>query len=133
MGIILDTSIIIALERETITPLALIEGSESEAFGISVVTVSELLHGVHRAAPVARRIKREAFVEKVIAEFTLFPFDIAATRIYAQIWAEVAAKGIQVGAHDLLIAATAISLGHQVVTVNERDFARIKGLNYSRL
>ena len=90
-------------------------------------------HGVHRATPLARRIKREAFVERIIAEFTLYPFDVGAARIYAEIWAELAAKGMQVGAHDLLIAATAISLGHEVLTVNERDFARIKGLNYSKL
>ena len=133
MGIVLDTSVIIALERESISPAVVMRGRENQAFGLSVVTVSELLHGVHRATPVARRIKREAFVERIIAEFTLYPFDAGAARIYAQIWAELAAKGNQVGAHDLLIAATAISLGHEVLTANERDFARIKGLRYSKL
>ncbi len=133
MGIILDTSVIVALERESINPQAVMQGRQNETFGLSVITVSELLHGVHRAAPLARRIKREAFVERIIAEFTLYPFDVGAARIYAQIWAELAAKGIQVGAHDLLIAATAISLGHEVLTVNERDFLRIKGLQYSKL
>jgi len=46
---------------------------------------------------------------------------------------ELAAKGVQAGAHDLLIAATAISLGHEVLTLNERNSARIKGLHYSTL
>ena len=133
MGIILDTSVLIAIERGALDPSALIQGRENEAFGISVVTVSELLHGVHRATPVARRITREAFVERIIAEMVLYPFDVAAARIYAQIWAQLASKGLQVGAHDLLIAATAISLGHEVLTVNHRDFARIKGLQYSKL
>ncbi|HLE64114.1 MAG TPA: type II toxin-antitoxin system VapC family toxin [Pyrinomonadaceae bacterium] len=133
MGVILDTSVIIALERESISPSAVMQDRENETFGLSVVTVSELLHGVHRATPVARRIKREAFVERIISEFTLYPFDVGAARIYAQIWAELASKAIQIGAHNLLIAATAISLGHEVLTVNERDFMRIKGLHYSKI
>ncbi len=133
MGIILDTSVIIALERELVDPETVMAGREKEAFGISVVTVSELLHGVHRATPIGRRIKREAFVEKVITEFPLHSFDVAAARIYAGIWAELASKGVQVGSHDLLIAATAISLGYEVLTVKERNFARIKGLNYTKL
>ncbi len=57
-------------------------------------------------------MKREAFVEKVIMEFTSYPFDLAAARIYAELWAGLAAKG-QIGAHDLLIASTAISLGYE--------------------
>lgn len=49
MGVIFDTSVLIPLERGLNGLDALIEGRESEPFGISVVTVSELLHGVHRA------------------------------------------------------------------------------------
>ncbi len=67
-------------------------------------------------------------MEKVIDLFPIYPFDLAASRVYAQIWAELASKGIQVGAHDLLIASTAVSLGFGVATFNPRHFARIEGL-----
>ena len=133
MGVILDTSVVIGLERGTVTLDAVTKGRESEPFGISVVTVAELLHGVHRAKPAARRIQREAFVEQIIAQFTSYPFDLAAARIYSRLWADLASKGTAVGAHDLLIAATAISIGYEVLTVNERDFRRIPGLSHSKI
>jgi predicted nucleic acid-binding protein len=54
-------------------------------------------------------------------------------RIYARIWAAVAGKGWTVGAHDLIIAATAISLDYTVATVNIRDFEKIPGVKIEKL
>ena len=106
----------------------LVSGREDETFGISVITVAELLHGVERADSEARRVKRQAFVEKVIEQFPVYPFDVAAARIYARIWASLVQRGFTVGAHDLVIAATAISLDYTVITSNRRDFEKIEGL-----
>ena len=53
-------------------------------------------------------------------------------RIYAKVWASLAKKGITVGAHDLIIAATAISLDYTVITSNLRDFERIEGLRVEK-
>jgi tRNA(fMet)-specific endonuclease VapC len=53
---------------------------------------------------------------------------LGAARIYARIWANLAKKGISIGAHDLMIASTAISLGFSVVTSDIRDYRKIKGL-----
>ena len=64
MGVIFDTSEIIALERNQQNVDAIILGREDEPFGISVVTVAELLHGVERADTDARKITRQAFVER---------------------------------------------------------------------
>ena len=129
MGIIFDTSVLVPFERGLINIDRLVAGREKEPFGISVITVSELLHGVHRADSQKRRLKREAFVEKILETFPIFPFDLNASRIYARLWASLAKKGTQVGAHDLMIASTAISLGFSVLTFNIRDFREIKGLN----
>jgi len=128
MGVIFDSSEIIALERNREAVQVLIAGREDEPFGISVVTVAELLHGVERADTEARRIRRQAFVEKVLELFPVFLFDVVVARIYARLWATQARKGQTVGAHDLMIAATALSLGYTVVTANRRDFDRIEGL-----
>ena len=133
MGVILDTSILIAYERGSLDIEHFVKGREREPFGISVITVSELLHGVHRADSEKRRLKREAFVQKVIDAIPVFPFDIPAARIYAEIWAYLLKKGIQVGAHDLMIASTAISLGFSVATHNLRDFKKIEGLTVQTL
>jgi tRNA(fMet)-specific endonuclease VapC len=128
MGIIFDTSEIITLERNRQEIAEIIRGREDESFGISVVTVAELLHGVERADTETRKIKRQAFVEKVIEFFPVYGFDVTIARIYAQIWATIAKKNLTVGAHDLIIAATAISLNYTVVTSNLRDYKKIEGL-----
>lgn len=125
---IFDSSEIIALERNRADAELLIAGREDEPFGISVVTAAELLHGVERADTEGRRVRRQAFVEKVLELFPVLPFDTPVARIYARIWATLARTGQSVGAHDLIIAATAISLDYAVVTHNVRDFERIEGL-----
>lgn len=128
MGVIFDSSEIIALERNRGSVDDLIRGRENEPFGISVVTVAELLHGVERADTEVRRLKRQAFVEKVIELFPILPFDLSAARIYARIWASLVQKGFTVGSHELIIAATAISLDYVVITSNRRDFEKIEGV-----
>lgn len=111
MGIILDTSLLIAAERGEWDIKAYIQGREEKPFGLSVISVSELLHGVHWAASNKRRLKRSA-------------------RIYAETWAQLLNKGIQVGAHDLMIASTAMSLGFSVASIDKRHFDKIEGLEF---
>ena len=123
MGVIFDTSKIIDMERSRQEVEELVRGRENEPFGISVVTVAELLHGVERADSEDRKINRQAFVEKVMEFFPIFGFDVAVARIYARIWASLAKRNLSVGAHDLIIAATAISLNYTVITSNIRDVA----------
>ena len=128
MGVIFDTSVLIALERGMLDPDRLVHGREQEPFGISVISAAELLHGVHRADTQKRRIKRASYVEKVLEHYSLYPFDLGAARIYAELWATLQTKGVRIGAHDLMIAATAISLGWSVATLDLRDYRRIEGL-----
>jgi tRNA(fMet)-specific endonuclease VapC len=99
-----------------------------EEVGIATITASEMLHGVHRATP-EHRVRREAFVEAVLAAFPPLPFNLLAARAHARIWAGLAAAGQDVGAHERLIAATAITAGWRVGTANRRHFDRIDGLD----
>ena len=128
MGVILDTSVLIEAERQDFEIDKLTENREEEIFGLSVITVSELLHGVYRADSTKRRLKRSAYVEKVIELFPIYVFEISIARIYAELRSDLSKKGLQVGAHDLIIGSTALSLGFSVVTNNIRHFERIEGL-----
>jgi tRNA(fMet)-specific endonuclease VapC len=139
MGTLLDTTVFIDLERaiRRLPPAnAMAEVSArleqqlgpDEEVGIAAITASELLHGVHRAAA-EHRARREAFVEAVIAAFPPLPFGLLAARAHARIWAELAAAGQDVGAHDRLVAATAITAGWRVGTANLRHFDRIGGID----
>jgi tRNA(fMet)-specific endonuclease VapC len=139
MGTLLDTTVFIELERAVRRLLpgnAMAEVSRrleeqlgpDEEVGIAAITASELLHGVHRATA-EHRARREAFVETVLAAFPPQPFGLLAARVHARIWAELAAAGQDVGAHDRLVAATAITAGWRVGTANLRHFDRIAGLD----
>ena len=105
---------------------------ESEEVGIAAITASELLHGVHRATD-EHRGRRAAFVEAVLAAFPTLPFDLLVARSHARLWAGLAASGAEVGAHDRLVAATAMSAGWRVGTANIRHFNRIPGLEMTPL
>src|SRR5437773_293224 len=59
-------------------------------------------------------------------------FDEVAARVHAVTWAELAAKGVNVGAHDLMIAATALAIGWGVATHDARGFPKIPGLRLAR-
>ena len=95
--------------------------------GISVITVSELLHGVHRATG-AVRTRRRAFVEFVLAEVSAIPITEPVARVHAEVWADLAARGKLIGAHDLWIAATALAHGWGLATGNQDEFRRVPGL-----
>lgn len=126
MAVLIDTDLLVDLERGVGAPERdRIIGEQPRA--ISVITVSELLHGVHRADGV-RRARRSAFVEHLLAGITAIPITGAVARVHAGIWAELAQRGDVIGAHDLWIAATALAHGLAVATGNIEDFRRVPGL-----
>lgn len=133
MGVILDTSVLIEAERRESEIQQFAESREEEVFGLSVISVAELLHGVHRADSTTRRLKRSAYVEKVIELFPIYNFEISIARIYAELWSDLSKRGFQIGAHDLIIGSTALSLGFSVATYNKRHFERIEGLKIETL
>jgi tRNA(fMet)-specific endonuclease VapC len=92
-----------------------------------VITVSELLHGVHRARG-AVRTRRHAFVEHILSGFEPIPITEAVARVHAEVWAGLSRRGQSVAAHDLWIGATALASGLGVVTGNADDFRRMPGL-----
>jgi tRNA(fMet)-specific endonuclease VapC len=124
-GWLIDTSVLVDAERGGGGLGGLPEDDEH---AISIITASELLHGVHRAPDGARRTQRRAFVEHVLAELEVLPITLEVGRIHADIWAQLEAAGDLVGAHDLWIAATALANGLSIATVNARDFERIPGV-----
>ena len=129
MGAVIDSSVFIAAERGKLDLKRILANYRDEPIGIAAITASELLHGVHRAVDPSQRSKREAFVERLLADLPLFPFDLVVARVHARLSAELAKKGSMIGAHDLLIAATALAMGYDVATRDERSFPKVPGLN----
>jgi tRNA(fMet)-specific endonuclease VapC len=71
--------------------------------------------------------------EKILKMFPIYNFEISIARIYGVLWSDLSSKGIQIGAHDLIIGSTALSLGFSVATYNLRHFERIEGLKIETL
>ena len=71
--------------------------------------------------------------EKILKMFPIYNFEISIARIYAELWSDLSRKGIQIGAHDLIIGSTALSLGFSVATYNLRHYKRIEGLKIETL
>jgi tRNA(fMet)-specific endonuclease VapC len=128
MGVVVDSSIFIASERGSFDIRAKLEARAEEGAAISAITVSELLHGVHRAVPATVKARREAFVERVLGSLMVLPFDDVVARVHARVWAGLASSGVTIGAHDLIIGATALACGWTVATRDTRSFPKIPGL-----
>lgn len=126
MGVLIDTSVLIDLERGRIEIGSVASLAPAS---ISVITTSELLHGVHRAKSDGDRERRRGFVEQVLGTFEPLPITNPIARTHAAVWAAVATAGTPVQAYDLWIAATALVHGLTVVTANAQDFSRVPGLD----
>jgi tRNA(fMet)-specific endonuclease VapC len=126
MAFLIDTSVLVDAERGG---TALQRVPRDEEHSISVITVSELLHGIHRAEDGPRQMQRQAFVEQVLVELEALSVTIDVARVHAGTWAELEAAGEMIGVHDLWIAATALSQGLRVATTNAREFERVPGLS----
>lgn len=128
MGRLIDTNILIEAERGRLDIGAYVSDHEAEVFYISAITVSELLHGVHRAHDMVVKGRRAASSERFINTFTVIPIDTAVARTHASLWAILEAAGQMIGIHDLWLAATCITHGLGIITRNVREFERVPGL-----
>jgi predicted nucleic acid-binding protein len=129
MGLILDTSILIADERGKFDMPGLLRQFPSPQPVIAAITASELLHGVERAQDPARRARRQQHVEQILASVFVQAFDLAQARCHARLWADLETRGMVIGPHDLQIAAAGLALGHDVATLNLSEFQRVAGLH----
>ena len=90
--------------------------------------MSELLHGVHRADSHERRARRSEFVEQILEIIPSIPFDVAVAREHAAVRADLSVRGVPIGPHDSMIAATCIAHHHAVLTTNTSEFGRVPNL-----
>jgi len=128
MAAVIDTSVLVAAERGRLDLAEFLASHPDESFAVSAITWSELWHGVFRADGTKRRELRQAFVRSVGEIFPVLPFDSTVAEVHASTWASLARRGAMIGAHDLIVAATALATSASVVTRNSKEFARVQGL-----
>jgi tRNA(fMet)-specific endonuclease VapC len=128
MGALIDTDVLIDLERGASSG-AWRALPEDELF-VCATSVMELQIGVEYARDDKRRAAREEFLHEIVLkrfEFIALDVDIAVGA--GRLFHLLEASGQRIGHADTWIAATALTLGHQVVTANLDHFRRVPGLS----
>ena len=137
MGLILDSSVLIAVERQGKNAwqvlAALTEKLDETEIGISVITLIEMAHGAARADTPERKAKREKFIEELVTAVPVFPITVPIALRTGQLDGENQARGLKVPLPDMLIGVTALELGYSVGTANARHFRQVAGLKVVEL
>ena len=123
--LILDTTILVGAERRAAALDELIGDQDDVA--ISAITAAELLLGVE-LADTRRRKARERHVESILATMPVEAYDLDVAHVHARLLAHVRRAGRARGAHDLIIAATALARDRVVVTADARGFEDLPGV-----
>jgi tRNA(fMet)-specific endonuclease VapC len=96
-----------------------------EQLCISVITYAELVYGVERSS--SKRVNRP-IIEDFARHLDVVDWDTDAADHYGVIRAELEAAGTPIGAMDMMISAHAKSLKAVLVTNNQKQFTKVKGL-----
>ena len=132
MGLILDSSVVIAAERqrETVPQLLrrIVATAGDQRVALSAVGLTELVHAIYRASNPAQRQNRERFIADLLADLDVVPYAKATAMLAGKIDGEQRAQGVTIPYADLLIGVTALEHGYAVATVNLRHFQMIHGL-----
>jgi tRNA(fMet)-specific endonuclease VapC len=129
VGTLVDTSVLIAAQRADIDFDALLAAQGNQDIAVATISASELLHGPHRMTNAVARARAERAIDTLLNALTMIDFDLEIARLHARLGADLATKGTAIGAHDLIIAATALSLDYRLATRDQRSFPRIPGLD----
>ena len=92
---------------------------------LSVITYGELLYG---AAKSEQRVRAIEQLHELVSVLPALSLPEAAAEAYGTIRAELELNGEMIGNNDLWIAAHAIAAGLILVTNNEKEFRRVRGL-----
>ncbi|HWB95064.1 MAG TPA: PIN domain-containing protein, partial [Bryobacteraceae bacterium] len=118
MGVILDSSVLIAGERRSDSVADVLDSVEvayeKTTSALSAVTTVEMTRGIYRARTDSDRTRREAFVEELFPVVVVHPLTLEVARLAGCIYGEQMGRGVAIDVPDLIIGATALHLGFEV-------------------
>lgn len=124
--LLLDTTVLIDAERHGTAIDEVIADDDDTA--IAAITVAELQVGAS-LADASRRTARQAFIDAVVATIPIVPYDLSVATAHARLLVATRQAGRPRGAHDLIIAATAVAGGRSIVTADPAGFTNLPGLH----
>ncbi|MDQ6739722.1 MAG: PIN domain-containing protein [Actinomycetota bacterium] len=125
--LILDTSVLIAAERGRLD-LAAAAGDDADAT-VPAIVIAEYLTGVRLSATDAQRTARREFLDRALQALPIENYTRRVAVRHSELLAHVHRSGAPRGAHDLIIAATALATGRTVLTTDARaGFDQLPGV-----
>ena len=122
----LDTDICIyIIKRKPLRVLERLESIQPDQLSMSAITFAELMNGAKKSQRVEANVSRLNALGEILE---ICSFDQQAAVAYGDVRSSLEKRGEVIGPHDLLIAAHALSLDRILITNNEREFKRVKGL-----
>ncbi len=123
---LLDANIVIYIrQKRPETVLRRFERLRHGEAAISVIAYGELLYGAMKSS---QRESALARLSELIDVLPALPMPEKAGETYGSIRADLEARGEMIGNNDLWIAAHALAGGLILVTNNEKEFRRVRGL-----
>jgi tRNA(fMet)-specific endonuclease VapC len=123
--LLLDTTFLIDAERSDTSLNDVIEDDDDVA--VAAITVAELHVGVELSKGRTRH-SRQSLVDDIVASLPIVDYDLSVARAHSQLLVAVRRLGRPRGAHDLIIAASALSSNRVVVTADEAAFRDLPGV-----
>jgi len=125
--LILDTGVLIASERGRAQLMDVI--GEDDDLVIAAITVAELRTGIELAGE-RRRAARAEYLVKILETLPVEPYDLATAEVHGRLLAHVHRGGTKRGAHDLIIAATAVATDRTILTTDRgANFESLPGVS----
>jgi tRNA(fMet)-specific endonuclease VapC len=94
---------------------------------IAAITVAELRVGVELSSGKAK-VSRSAFLDDVMATIPVIDYDSRIAEVHAQLLVAVRQQGRSRGAHDLIIASTALGTKRTILTADQSAFPELPGV-----
>ncbi len=124
---LLDTDIIIYSLKGVPEVIESMKNHATDPKAISVITYGELIYGAEKSQQKSRNLSK---IHRLRELFPVIDVSCAIMDTFGDLKATLSRKGTTVDDFDLIIAATALSMGYSVVSNNERHFSKIPDLSY---
>ena len=123
---LIDTDILIYSLKGQSEVMGHLQRTATAPKALSVISYGELLYGARKSARPDENLARVRRLGEVLPVIDVSP---AVMEAFGSLKARLEQDGRRLDDFDLVIAATAITIGYRLVTNNERQFARIDGLH----
>lgn len=127
MGLILDSSVVIAAERrgDTVTAMLkqIVTATGDQRAVLSAVGLTELVHGIYRAQTAEARNRRDAFIRELLNDVDVYPYTKGTALLAGKLDGEQQSRGVTIPFGDLLIGATALEVGYSLLSADRQRAA----------